>query len=55
MPMPHKNKLLSVLSDAEQDALIADAAALQRGEALPLDGGTKDGAHGDQGQYRVGA
>mgnify|MGYP000151974618 CR=1 FL=1 len=28
--------------------LIADAAALQRGEAKPLDGETKDGAHGDQ-------
>ncbi len=43
------------LSDAEQDALIADAAALQRGEAKPLDGETKDGAHGDQEQYRVEA
>lgn len=43
------------LSDAEQDALIADAAALQRNEAVPLEGETKDGAHGARQQYRVGA
>lgn len=43
------------LSDAEQDALIADAAALQRNEAVPLEGETKDGAHGAREQYRVGA
>jgi len=36
-----------------QDALIAKAAAMRRKEAQPLDGSTKDGAHGVQEQYRV--
>jgi arginyl-tRNA--protein-N-Asp/Glu arginylyltransferase len=40
-------------TDAEQDSLIATTAATRRSEALPLDGGTKDGAHGDQDQYRL--
>ncbi|MCC6925064.1 arginyltransferase [Novosphingobium sp.] len=38
---------------AQQDALIAKAAQMRRTEALPLDGSTKDGAHGVQGQYKV--
>ncbi|MCZ8172177.1 MAG: arginyltransferase [Novosphingobium sp.] len=42
------------ITDAEQDRLIAAAAASRRADALPLDGGTKDGAHGGHGQYRVG-
>jgi leucyl-tRNA---protein transferase len=37
----------------QQDRLIAGAAALRRETAPPLDGSTKDGAHGVQGQYRV--
>jgi len=41
------------LSGAEQDRLIANAAALRRDSAEPLEGGTKDGAHGGQDQYRV--
>ncbi len=40
-------------SDEQQDDLIAAAAQLRRSDALPLDGGTKDGAHGGQDQYRV--
>ncbi len=40
-------------SDEAQDRLIANAAALRRSDALPLDGGTKDGAHGGQDQYRL--
>jgi arginine-tRNA-protein transferase len=36
-----------------QDALIAKAASMRRTEAQPLDGSTKDGAHGVQEQYRV--
>ena len=40
-------------SEVHQDHLIAGAAALRRDAALPLDGSTKDGAHGVQGQYRV--
>ncbi len=39
-------------SDAEQDALIAAAAATRRVDALPLDGSGKDGVPGMQGQYR---
>ena len=37
----------------QQDRLIAAAAALRRAAALPLDGSTKDGAHGVHEQYRV--
>ncbi|MFM2300832.1 MAG: hypothetical protein RLZZ84_568 [Pseudomonadota bacterium] len=36
----------------EQDRLIS-AAVANRGDGLPLDGATKDGAHGGQGQYRL--
>ncbi len=39
-------------TDQQQDTLIAKAAAMRRTEAQPLDGSTKDGAHGQQGQYR---
>jgi arginine-tRNA-protein transferase len=42
------------LGDAEQDRLIATAATLRREAVPPLDGSTKDGAHGVQEQYRVG-
>lgn len=42
------------LSDAEQDALISDAAALQRSQAEPLDGEGKDGVQGEQQRYRLG-
>ncbi|MBN8485223.1 MAG: arginyltransferase [Sphingomonadales bacterium] len=41
------------LSGEEQDRLIAAAATLSRDSAEPLDGSTKDGAHGGQDQYRV--
>lgn len=40
------------LGEAEQDRLIAAAATISRKEARPLDGSTKDGAHGGQVQYR---
>lgn len=40
-------------SDAEQDALIAAAAATRWVDALPLDGSGKDGVPGGQGQYRL--
>jgi leucyl-tRNA---protein transferase len=40
-------------SDEAQDRLIAGAASVRRSEAVPLDGRTKDGAHGGQDQYRV--
>jgi arginine-tRNA-protein transferase len=40
-------------SDEAQDRLIAAAAQLRRSEAVPLDGRTKDGAHGVQDQYRL--
>ena len=40
-------------TDEEQDRLIAATAAMRRSEALPLDGKTKDGAHGGQDQYRL--
>lgn len=40
------------LTAGQQDALIAQTAARRR-DASPLDGQTKDGAHGGQGQYRV--
>lgn len=36
----------------QQDCLIA-AAAARRHDDHPLDGATKDGAHGGQGQYRI--
>jgi arginine-tRNA-protein transferase len=35
-------------TDEEQDRLIAATAATRRSEALPLQGSTKDGAHGGQ-------
>jgi len=41
------------ITNEEQDRLIAAAAAMRRRDAQPLDGGTKDGAHGGQDQYRV--
>jgi arginyl-tRNA--protein-N-Asp/Glu arginylyltransferase len=41
-------------SEDQQDRLIAGAAALRRDAAVPLDGRTKDGAHGGHGQYQVG-
>ena len=40
-------------SEEQQDDLIAAAAMLRRETAQPLDGSTKDGAHGVQGQYKV--
>ena len=40
------------IDDAEQNALVAKAAQLRR-TAQPLDGSTKDGAHGGLDQYRV--
>ena len=40
------------IDDAEQNALAAKAAQLRR-SAQPLDGSTKDGAHGVQGQYKL--
>ena len=40
-------------TDAEQDQLIAATAATRRSEAMPLDGTTKDGAHGGHDQYRL--
>jgi leucyl-tRNA---protein transferase len=40
-------------TDEQQDGLIAAAAQLRRSEAVPLDGRTKDGAHGGQDQYRL--
>jgi leucyl-tRNA---protein transferase len=40
-------------TDEAQDRLIAAAAQLRRSEAVPLDGRTKDGAHGGQDQYRL--
>ncbi|MFM5931093.1 MAG: arginyltransferase [Novosphingobium sp.] len=41
------------LSDEEQDRLIAGAAALPRSSATPLDGTTKDGAHGDAEAFKL--
>lgn len=41
------------LGEGEQDDLISAAAAIRRDTAQPLDGRTKDGAHGVQEQYRV--
>lgn len=41
------------ISDAEQDRLIAAAAAGRRNAALPLDGSGKDGVPGGQDQYRL--
>ncbi|MFM5906379.1 MAG: arginyltransferase [Novosphingobium sp.] len=43
------------LSDEEQDRLIAGAAAVQRSSAAPLQGASKDGAHGDSGAFRLTA
>ena len=40
------------IGDLEQDTLITKAAQMRR-SAEPLDGSTKDGAHGVQDQYRV--
>lgn len=40
-------------SAAEQEALITAAARARRADAGPLDGSTKDGAHGGQDQYRL--
>ncbi len=41
------------MSDAEQTGFIAGAAGRQRGDALEVDGGGKDGTPGGQGQYRI--
>ncbi|MBS0475055.1 MAG: arginyltransferase [Proteobacteria bacterium] len=41
------------MSEEEQDRLILAAATMRRSDALPLDGSTKDGAHGGHDQYRV--
>ena len=43
----------SQYGEEQQDRLIAGAAALRRDAAMPLDGSTKDGAHGVHEQYRV--
>lgn len=40
------------IDDVEQNALVAKAAQLRR-SAQPLDGSTKDGAHGGLDQYRL--
>ena len=40
------------IGDMEQDTLITKAAQMRR-SALPLDGSTKDGAHGAKDQYKV--
>ena len=49
-------RLLHCIADApwpdEQDRLIAHAATMRR-TAQPIDGSTKDGAHGVQDQYRL--
>lgn len=41
------------LSDEVQSRLIASAVAMRRSEAAPLEGSTKDGAHGQQDQYKL--
>lgn len=41
------------ISESEHDRLIAAAALLRRQDAIPLDGRTKDGAHGGQDRYRL--
>lgn len=41
------------MSDAEQTGLITGAAGRQRGDALEVDGGGKDGTPGGQDQYRI--
>jgi arginine-tRNA-protein transferase len=41
------------LSDEVQSQLIASAVAMRRSEAAPLQGSTKDGAHGQQDQYKL--
>lgn len=43
----------TLISDAEQDRLIAAAAASRRSNAGPLDGSGKDGVPGGQDQYRM--
>lgn len=43
----------SRIGEGEHDRLIAAAARLRREDAMPLDGTTKDGAHGGHDQYRV--
>ena len=40
------------LGEDEQDRLIAHAATMRR-NVQPIDGSTKDGAHGVQDQYRL--
>lgn len=40
-------------SDEQQDRLIAAAATMRRSAEQPIEGSTKDGAHGDQDQYRL--
>ena len=40
------------IADADQDALIQSAGLTRRADALPLDGGTKDGVPGAQERYR---
>lgn len=41
------------LSDAEQSALIASVSATAREDAVVVEGGSKDGAPGDQRQYKL--
>lgn len=41
------------LSDAEQSALIASVSATPREDAVLVEGGSKDGAPGDQRQYKL--
>ncbi len=41
------------LSDEEQDRLILASATIKRSEAPVVDGSTKDGVPGGQGQYRL--
>lgn len=43
------------LSDEAQSRLIASAVAMRRSEAAPLEGRTKDGAHGQQDKYKLEA
>jgi arginine-tRNA-protein transferase len=43
----------SRFTDEQQDRLTAAAAAMRRTETAPIEGSTKDGAHGGQDQYRV--
>ncbi|WP_374589524.1 arginyltransferase [Novosphingobium sp.] len=41
------------LGAVEQNRLIAEAVAMRRSQSATLEGSTKDGAHGGQGQYKL--